>query len=49
MEIYRLYHVVTTFSNVGSMLLTFATLVQCFYNDYNIGTTLLQHVNADRG
>ena len=50
MEIYRWYNVFTTFTNAGSMLLTFATLIQRFYN---VGTTLLQRLqrwyNVDRG
>ena len=44
MEIYRWYNVFTTFTNVGSMLLTFATLIQHFNNVYNIGTMLLQRL-----
>ena len=49
MEIYRWYNVFTTFTNAGSMLLTFATLIQRFttleqrcYNVYNVGIMLIE-------
>ena len=47
MRIYRWYNVFTTFSNVGSMLLMYATLIQRFYNVNNVGTTLLQRFSEN--